>query len=255
MKAVIGDIHGSVFTLEKLLDKILKNYSIEKFIFLGDLIDRGYASDEVVYEVIGLSDNYDVILLLGNHEDMMLDYVFEENRYEENVWFQNGGYSTVKSISDSLYNNIFFNNEDIREELKIYFERELEFLKSSKLYYSENIEDEILFFSHAGIEFPNASPYKQLDYCKTEFDREIKHPYIWSREVDFFEKKIDNFIFIHGHTPTQYVMNETEPLINKDDKGNIISINIDTGCVYGGALTAMLYEDYLNFEFIMEKWK
>ncbi len=254
MIAIIGDIHGMYRDFIILVNKIIKKYSIDKIILIGDLIDRGPKSKEVIEFALDLSNSYKLIFLLGNHEDMMIDYIFEQNRYDRNLWFENGGYSTVKSFSETLYNNVYFNWENISEELKALCENELNFLLNAKLYHEEKFDNNIFFFSHAGIEFPHISPYNQMEAVSNEFDKNIKHPYIWARVVDSFTDKIDNFVFVHGHTPVFYLGKGIfgEPYINKNSKDEIISINIDTGCVYGGNLTAMIIDDNGNFSFEIE---
>lgn len=71
---VIGDIHGDFFTLEKIMEKIdfstyLKNAS-NLIIFLGDYIDRGMYSIEVLLFLCKLKTDYqkNVFMLRGNHE-------------------------------------------------------------------------------------------------------------------------------------------------------------------------------------------
>ena len=254
MIVAIGDIHGEFYSYQNLIYKIEKNFKIEKIILIGDLIDRGDYSKSVIDFSIDLSKDFELILILGNHEDMMLDYIFKENRYGENTWFENGGFETIRSFSEVLYNNIYFGLEDIRDEMKLIYENEIKFLSNAKLYHEERLNNSILFFSHAGIEFLNVSPYEQLKMVRDNFEKNIKHPYIWSRVVDNFQKKIDNFIFIHGHTPVFYLEKgiKDKPYINKTEDGELISINIDTGCVYGGTLTAMILDNNGEFEFILE---
>ncbi len=256
MICIIGDIHGCIQTFDNLMNRVLKEYIIEKIIYVGDFIDRGYGSKEVINLAIEISKSYDTVILLGNHEDMMLDYVYNENRYDDGVWFYNGGLDTIRSFSENLYNLAYFQQDDIRYELRLICEGELNFLRKSKLFYEIPIRGEIFFVSHAGIEFPEVSPYNQLDAVKNEFDRKIKHPYIWARNVDNFTKKIDNFVFVHGHTPVQYLGGSyNNPIVNRDREGRLISVNIDTGCVYGGYLTGMLLNDNGEFEFILERYR
>ncbi len=248
MYAIIGDIHGSFNTFEALIERILP-YKIKCFIFVGDLVDRGKYSKEVINLAMEISKRYEVILIRGNHEDMMLDYIYSEGRYDEGVWFANGGYQTVKSFSESLYYSAYFNYENISYELKILCENELKFLNKVKLYHTLKFDNTTFFISHAGIEYENVSPFRQLDYVKDEYEKNIYHPYIWSRVVDDFKNKINDFIFIHGHTPVK------EVYINKNKNDEIISINIDTGCVYGNKLTAMLLNEDGSFQFISERYK
>ncbi|MFM7601149.1 MAG: metallophosphoesterase, partial [Pseudanabaena sp.] len=90
---VFGDIHGQFDGLMKLID-FIKYSPADKLFFLGDLIDRGDRSADVVQCVI--SNNH--ICLKGNHEQMCLD-AFSSN--EESLiwkgWLLNGGPKTLES--------------------------------------------------------------------------------------------------------------------------------------------------------------
>jgi len=89
--AFITDIHGSQATLEALLKKIPKDYTI---VGGGDLIDRGKRSREVVQMFI---DN-DWPCVMGNHDFFMTD---ERNprfwKARHSLWWANGGKSTIRS--------------------------------------------------------------------------------------------------------------------------------------------------------------
>src|SRR5674476_416869 len=70
----VGDIHGCYASFEKLIETKIKPRKTDKIILLGDLIDRGPQSKEVVDLIIDLQrKGFDIIPLLGNHEDMMLN--------------------------------------------------------------------------------------------------------------------------------------------------------------------------------------
>jgi serine/threonine protein phosphatase 1 len=76
----IGDIHGCFDSLRELVENKIQLQKEDKLILLGDYIDRGNKSKEVVDFIIELSKNgYDVIPLMGNHEAMLLD-VFEDEK-------------------------------------------------------------------------------------------------------------------------------------------------------------------------------
>ncbi|HWT80645.1 MAG TPA: metallophosphoesterase family protein, partial [Candidatus Methylomirabilis sp.] len=64
---VIGDIHGCLLPLQRLLAKISPQPG-DEVIFIGDYIDRGPESREVVEHLLGLS--YRCVFLMGNHEKM-----------------------------------------------------------------------------------------------------------------------------------------------------------------------------------------
>lgn len=88
----IGDIHGCYYTLMNILEKIEYDKNKDTIIFLGDYIDRGKHSYEVVSYLISLQKEVGkdkCICLLGNHEDMALS--------DEYNWIRNGGKHTKKS--------------------------------------------------------------------------------------------------------------------------------------------------------------
>ena len=70
----IGDIHGSLESLERLLDKINPDLTRDRLLFVGDYIDRGPQSKEVVDYIIrlkNLAPPGQIICLKGNHEAML----------------------------------------------------------------------------------------------------------------------------------------------------------------------------------------
>ena len=95
-RLVFGDIHGQFDGLMKLVDFI--DYSADdKLFFLGDLIDRGDRSSDVVRWVI---DN-DHVCLRGNHEQMCLDaYRSNEGSLVWKGWLMNGGSNTLESYGE-----------------------------------------------------------------------------------------------------------------------------------------------------------
>lgn len=89
----IGDIHGCLEKIENLIEVIAANPKKDKLIFIGDYIDRGSFSKEVVEYVIDLKDKFkNVICLLGNHEQMLLNYL---EGVDEETYLYNGGKSTL----------------------------------------------------------------------------------------------------------------------------------------------------------------
>ena len=73
-KFAVGDIHGCLHLLKKLID-IIQPTNEDTIIFLGDYIDRGPDSKGVIDFLIDLKDKTNCIFLIGNHEDMMLQYL------------------------------------------------------------------------------------------------------------------------------------------------------------------------------------
>jgi calcineurin-like phosphoesterase family protein len=87
----IGDIHGCLQSLERLLHKI-KPRPEDRVVFIGDYIDRGPHSREVVELLLQLTDR--PIFLLGNHEKMLLDYLAGG---DSSLYLLNGGLATIES--------------------------------------------------------------------------------------------------------------------------------------------------------------
>lgn len=198
-KFVIGDIHGSYMQLVDLLNKVNPNFYLDKIIFLGDYIDRGPNSYEVIQLLINLQKKYGkehIVLLRGNHEQMAIDNI-------------NRGYSGFSNGYDATVRDFIKNGDSV--------ENYLEFFKSLQLYY----EDESFIYVHGGIR-PGVS-----------MENQSKQDLLWIRE-EFFESSLTfEKPVIFGHTPTDYITGAWTPYIKKD------RIGIDTGCVFGGYLTAI----------------
>ncbi len=98
-RIVIGDVHGHYDALQVLLEGVAPGDDDEIY-FLGDLIDRGPKSAEVVDFVY--KNNYQC--LRGNHEEMLLDVFGEEEIYQEMLapWLYNGGHTTVLSYDKKI---------------------------------------------------------------------------------------------------------------------------------------------------------
>ncbi len=88
---VIGDIHGCIRPLEQLLKKIAPRAK-DRLIFVGDYIDRGPESKQVVDLLLRLP--YRSVFLLGNHEYMLMQYLEGQG---EDVYLMNGGDATLES--------------------------------------------------------------------------------------------------------------------------------------------------------------
>lgn len=96
---MIGDVHGCFYTLKALMAKLPTDANI---IFVGDLVDKGNFSKEVVEFV--MDGNYQCIL--GNHEVLMIENIEEvlidkqENAYSIKKYY--GGYKTIHSYESDL---------------------------------------------------------------------------------------------------------------------------------------------------------
>jgi serine/threonine protein phosphatase 1 len=196
---IVGDVHGCLEMLERLMDKIKWRPDRDRLIFLGDYIDRGKDSRgviEYVRQISGMSDRVDC--LLGNHERILLDFV--EGK-DVTTFFINGGTSTLNSYRVS--------QQQLGDSLIP--ETHLTFLRSLKT----SVELDDYYVVHAGLR-----PGVQLENQRQEDLLWIREPFIFSNHR--FKKKV-----IFGHTPF------SQPLV-MDNK-----IGLDTGAVYGNKLTCL----------------
>ena len=96
----IGDIHGCSKALRTLIDTIDPQPD-DELIFMGDYIDRGPDTRDVVDQIIRLQYRTQVVALRGNHELMLLGVVL--GGLDDTVWLENGGAATVASYGGSLH--------------------------------------------------------------------------------------------------------------------------------------------------------
>lgn len=196
----IGDIHGCVYELRMLLET-LPLTADSLVIFLGDYIDRGPRSKEVIDTILNLKKFCQVITLMGNHEQMLLDYLKDPTSLKAANFIYNGGAATLSTYCTKDGEIIFPPDH-------------MEFFNNLSLSY----EMDKYFFVHAGV------PEIPLKFIKPELHTQTM---LWTRdkflESEFhWEKKI-----IHGHTP----------VVDVDIHSN--RINLDTGCVFNHKLSAM----------------
>jgi serine/threonine protein phosphatase 1 len=218
----IGDIHGCSKQLISLQEKILNHSSFKKdsdlLVYLGDYIDRGSHSKEVINQVIKLKkENIKSIFLMGNHEQMMIDFLFNEIN-NLRYWLNLGADQTFRSYDIEVAEFIKdgFGSEKIRNlRIELYKKIPLthkNFLKNLKLSYTVGN----YLFVHAGI-----NPKKSLSE-QNQID------FLWSRSDQFFHKNFQyEKIVIHGHTPEKKVINFS------------YRINIDTGCFFSKKLSSV----------------
>jgi len=90
----IGDIHGCQTSLTSLL-KLVAPTANDTFVFLGDYIDRGPASREVIESLIEFSRCHKTVFLRGNHEVMMLEA--RNDALKANLWGSVGGFEALIS--------------------------------------------------------------------------------------------------------------------------------------------------------------
>lgn len=196
---IVGDIHGCLDPLKRMMDKIDWRPEEDGLIFLGDYIDRGVDSKGVVDYIIEISNSSPLVqCLMGNHENILLDFL---NSGDPRLLLLNGGITTLES----------YQVEEKGEKEALIPAEHVAFFESLFLY----IELDEYYVVHAGFR-----PGVEVEKQATEDLIWIREPFIFS-DYDFGKK------VIFGHTPL------AEPLV-MDNK-----IGLDTGAVYGNKLTCL----------------
>ena len=96
----IGDIHGRADLLQTLLSTIHAEEPDIRLVFVGDYVDRGPSSKEVldILQALRRQTGPEPIFLMGNHERMCLDYIEDPGTGAER-WLRHGGLQTVSSFT------------------------------------------------------------------------------------------------------------------------------------------------------------
>lgn len=92
--AIIGDLHGRADLLKRMLARLDQEAPETRKIFVGDYIDRGPDSADVLRQVMAVSD---AVCLMGNHERMMLEFL-EAPEGQGSRWLRHGGTETLASF-------------------------------------------------------------------------------------------------------------------------------------------------------------
>lgn len=229
---IIGDIHGCYDELELLLHKLGYGVTKEnregplsgpvyahpqgrKAIFLGDVVDRGHRILDCIRLVYNMINSGNAFCVPGNHDMKLM-----RKLKGRDVQITHGLQETLAEI------------EGLSEEERKRFDKEVvEFLYSLTSHYV--LDDGKLIVAHAGIkqEMQGRGSAKVRDFClygettgeTDEFGLPIR--YNWAVEYR------GPSLVVYGHTP-----NPEPEWLNR-------TVNIDTGCVFGGKLTALRYPE------------
>jgi len=196
---VIGDVHGCIRELEKLIKKVRLKKK-DRILFLGDLVNRGPNSKAVIQ----FAQSLKAISLIGNHEYRLLQF-----------------YHNLDSLGLKPYELSTMETLDAAE---------WKYLASMILWLKSPFQDQV--FVHGGF-LPDSPWYKQPASVVTQIQMidkegqprkrgEVRGSRSWA---DFWKQK--PFV-VYGHTP------RPKPYKRR------YSLGIDTGCVWGGNLTALI---------------
>ncbi|GAB3422637.1 polynucleotide kinase-phosphatase [Flindersiella endophytica] len=222
---VIGDVHGCRSELESLLTEL--GYALtrdelgqpvgarhpegRKAVFLGDLVDRGPDSPGVLRLAMGMAGDGDALLVPGNHENKLIRALKGSN------------VQVTHGLAETL--------EQLDRETPEFRQTVLEFCDG--LVSHLILDDGRLVVAHAGLKeaYHNRSSGRVRSFAlygdttgeTDEYGLPVRYP--WANEYR------GKAMVLYGHTPTL----EPEWINN--------TMCLDTGCVFGGRLTALRYPE------------
>lgn len=217
----VGDIHGRLDLLEALHREIEADARHDSglrkvVVYLGDYVDRGPDSRAVVDSLIEEPlPGFESVHLMGNHEAFLLQFLDDSSALPS--WAMNGGDATLASYGVNPHEVPAETSRAdwLRSRFRKLIPRaHYDFYCTLKL---SHVEGDYLFV-HAGVR--PGIPIEQQDPLDLLW---IREPFLRSTE-DFGK------LVVHGHTPVR----------RPERKAN--RIDIDTGAVYGGRLTALVLE-------------
>lgn len=217
---VVADIHGRADLLSQLLARIdddlqSRPHPHSSQVFLGDYIDRGPNSREVIDLLIERRRTHDTMFLKGNHEECILRLMSDPAVFSE--WKMIGGLTTVLSygVASTAQDDPQSRARLASSLAKAIPDSHHRFFRSLALSFS--LGD--FFFVHAGVR-----PGVPLEM-------QSQQDLLWIRDDFLCHEEDFGKIVVHGHTPAR------EPDIRPN------RINIDTGAYATGRLTCLVLED------------
>jgi diadenosine tetraphosphatase ApaH/serine/threonine PP2A family protein phosphatase len=229
---VIGDVHGCFDELMTLLDKIQYNEGVDRLIFAGDLVDRGPASGKVVRWVreAHVRTNGMTTSVLGNHDDAHFRYFKHTVKKRDNPNYR---IPMKPFTTDKLLAHNAMTDED------------LEFLGTLPMFVHLETQDWVVV--HAGLE-----PGKALEDQDSGKLTHIRFLNPVNRKTVSLDKNLippDGSIYwteaydmphnvVYGHN----VHDTNSPRVVMASSGAQL-VGLDTGCVFGGTLTAFRVPD------------
>jgi protein phosphatase len=216
---IIGDIHGCFDELVELLDKLgyintegeWSHPAGRQVVFVGDLVDRGPKTPEVLRLVMKMTSSGNAFCVPGNHDAKLLK------------WLKGAKVQPKHGLQESI-DQLNGETQEFREEVKLFID---------KLISHYVFDQGKLVVSHAGLkeEMHGRGSGRVREFCLygettgeiDEFGLPVRHN--WATEYK------GRAMVVYGHTPVP----EAQWINN--------TIDIDTGCVFGGKLTALRYPE------------
>ncbi len=230
---IIGDVHGCLDELRELMGLLgydqngvyKTRHSNRQLIFVGDLVDRGPSSDGVLELLIELYDQKRITVLLGNHDEKLRKYL---HRGEQTM---RAGQMLTATLAQ------------LEPRGDAFLSRVKEFLEQLPYRFAEGN----LLVVHGAVLPINRENMDQLS------DKELKSEKAWALygqvagiNADGFPIRLQDWAHAYAGPYSTIVRGHSVV----DDVETIVSlsgariVNVDTGCAYGGMLSALRYPEH-----------
>ena len=201
----IGDIHGSLGKLEQLMLRCEQDAAGQPstFVFLGDYVDRGPNSCGVIAYLLEMQSRFGECVIALKGNHEAMVLSAADGAIPLRLWFAQGGTETLESYGGVRPSELPQNHIDWMHSLRL------------------SHDDGQRFFVHAGV-----NPQKPLN-------DQAEAALLWIREPFLSHTGDYGRLIVHGHTPLLTGV--------PDLRSN--RLNIDTAAVFGGPLTAAVFDD------------
>ena len=228
MTYAISDLHGRVDLYREILEKI-SFYAEDTLYILGDVGDRNEGGIQIFKQVM---DRPNIHMLMGNHEQMMLDAILHPNgislngdETNEQLWFRNGGSITKKEY--------LAEPEGLQYEI-------LQYIESLPLNIELNVNGTEYLLVHG-------MPTCMFEKYGREYENVAEFA-VWERIEGWMKVEFPADVMICGHTPTWYYRDEN-PMRICSVRKNVYDIDCEcsTGEEFGGRLACLRLDDMKAF--------
>jgi serine/threonine protein phosphatase 1 len=217
---VISDIHGCYDSFIDLLHKLRFDAEQDSLILLGDYVDRGAKSKEVVQLVLDMVEKEGVIAIKGNHDQRLVDVIANDDEQARVKFFEHGGLQTLSSYCGSHFSeeDMEKNFSQVKTFIRENYSHHLSFLDRLPYYFEDNHH----IYVHAGLN-PHFTDWKQ----------QSSYDFMYIKDDFIKNKTVVNKMVVFGHTKTINIHGTADIWFGGD------KIGIDGGCVSGLQLNCL----------------
>lgn len=232
---VMSDIHGCYDEFDMMLKEVGYAPEFDQLILLGDYVDRGRRSKDVIEKIIDLVNSHGAIVLRGNHDQMFYDWLTTNDGMNEFNFFRNGGIQTVESYCGLDWFELGNTYQQAKKFVLDNYQHHLDFLSNLPFFY----ETDEFVFVHAGLnplyENWRLTPHEDM---------------IWIRDIFHHNPTQTDKTVVFGHTPCVKLHGNADIWFGGD------KIGIDGAVAYGYQLNCLeITEDGFTQYWIDSKYK